>query len=106
MAWASENGIVNGSNGKFDPNGLLTREQLAAILWRYAQYEGRDVSVGENTNILSYDDAQDISSYAVPSMQWACGAGLLEGSSGKLMPKSTTTRAQAATVLVRYLDEG
>ena len=106
VAWASENGIVNGSNGRFDPNGLLTREQLAAILWRYAQYEGRDVSVGENTNILSYDDAQDISSYAVPSMQWACGAGLLEGSSGKLMPKSTTTRAQAATVLVRYLDEG
>ncbi len=106
VAWASENGIVNGSNGRVDPNGLLTREQLAAILWRYAQYEGRDVSVGENTNILSYDDAQDISSYAVPSMQWACGAGLLEGSSGKLMPKSTTTRAQAATVLVRYLDEG
>lgn len=106
VAWASENGIVNGSNGRFDPNGLLTREQLAAILWRYAQYEGRDVSVGENTNILSYDDAQDISSYAVPSIQWACGAGLLEGSSGKLMPKSTTTRAQAATVLVRYLDEG
>lgn len=106
VAWASENGIVNGSNGRFDPNGLLTREQLAAILWRYAQYEERDVSVGENTNILSYDDAQDISSYAVPSMQWACGAGLLEGSSGKLMPKSTTTRAQAATVLVRYLDEG
>lgn len=106
VAWASENGIVNGSNGRFDPNGLLTREQLAAILWRYAQYEGRDVSVGENTNILSYDDAQDISNYAVPSMQWACGAGLLEGSSGKLMPKSTTTRAQAATVLVRYLDEG
>lgn len=106
VAWASENGIVNGSNGRFDPNGLLTREQLTAILWRYAQYEGRDVSVGENTNILSYDDAQDISSYAVPSMQWACGAGLLEGSSGKLMPKSTSTRAQVATVLVRYLNEG
>lgn len=106
VAWASENGIVNGSNGRFDPNGLLTREQLAAILWRYAQYEKRDVSAGEETNLLSYADAQDVSSYAVPSIQWACGAGLLEGSSGKLMPKSTTTRAQAATVLVRYLDEG
>ena len=106
VAWASENGIVNGSNGRFDPNGLLTREQLAAILWRYAQYEKRDVSAGEETNLLSYADAQDVSSYAVVPMQWACGEGLIQGSSGKLTPKSTTTRAQAATVLVRYLDEG
>ena len=106
VAWASENGIVNGSNGKFDPNGLLTREQLAAILWRYAQYEKRDVSVGEETNILSYADAQDVSSYAVVPMQWACGEGLIQGSSGMLTPKSTSTRAQVATVLVRYLNEG
>ena len=106
VAWASENGIVNGSNGKFDPNGLLTREQLAAILWRYAQYEKRDVSAGEETNLLSYADAQDVSSYAVVPMQWACGESLIQGSSGKLTPKSTTTRAQVATVLVRYLDEG
>ncbi len=106
VAWASENGIVNGSNGKFDPNGLLTREQLAAILWRYAQYEKRDVSAGEETNLLSYADAQDVSSYAVVPMQWACGEGLIQGASGKLAPKSTTTRAQVATVLVRYLDEG
>ena len=106
VAWASENGIVNGSNGKFDPNGLLTREQLAAILWRYAQYEKRDVSVRDETVLLSYADAQDVSSYAVVPMQWACGEGLIQGSSGKLAPKSTTTRAQVATVLVRYLNEG
>ena len=106
VAWASENGIVNGSNGKFDPNGLLTREQLAAILWRYAQYEKRDVSVRDETVLLSYADAQDVSSYAVVPMQWACGEGLIQGASGKLAPKSTTTRAQVATVLVRYLNEG
>ena len=69
VAWASENGIVKGSGGKFDPDGLLTREQLAAILWRYAKYEGRDVSVGENTNILSYNDAFDVTEYAIPAMQ-------------------------------------
>ena len=105
MAWASENGIVKGSGGKFDPDGLLTREQLAAILWRYAKYEGRDVSVGENTNILSYNDAFDVSEYAYAPLQWACGDGLIKGSSGNLMPQGTTTRAQVATILVRYLAE-
>ena len=103
VAWASENGIVKGAGGKFDPDGLLTREQLAAILWRYAKFEERDVSVGEDTNILSYKDAQDVSSYAVSPLQWACGEGLIKGASGKLMPQNTTTRAQVATILVRYL---
>lgn len=83
VAWANANGIVSGyGSGKFGPNDKVTREQLAAILYRYAQYKKYDVSVGEDTNILSYDDAQSISSYAIPAIQWACGAGVVTGKSG------------------------
>ena len=82
VAWANANGIVSGyGSGKFGPNDKVTREQLAAILYRYAQYKKYDVSVGEDTNILSYDDAQSISSYAIPAIQWACG-GVLTMSAG------------------------
>lgn len=84
VAWANANGIVSGyGSGKFGPNDKVTREQLAAILYRYAQYKKYDVSVGEDTNILSYDDAQSISSYAIPAIQWACGAGVVTGKSGQ-----------------------
>ena len=102
VAWAAENGIVTGyGDGLFGPNDRITREQLAAILHRYAQYKKLDVSVGEDTNILSYHDATSISDYAFPSMQWACGAGLLNGANGDLLPKNTATRAQTATILYR-----
>ena len=106
VAWAAKNNIVQGSDGKFDPNGILTREQLATILWRYAKYDKRDVSIGENTNILSYNDAFDIAKYAIPAFQWTCGAGLMQGLEvGYLVPQGATTRAQVAAVLVRYLDK-
>ena len=102
VAWAAEHGIVNGyGDGLFGPNDRITREQLAAILHRYAQYKKLDVSVGEDTNILSYHDATSISDYAFPAMQWACGAGLLNGANGDLLPKNTATRAQTATILYR-----
>ena len=105
VAWASANGIVTGyGNGKFGPNDAITREQFAAILYRYAQYKKYDVSVGENTNILSYNDAQSVSSYAVPAIQWACGAGVMNGSSGYLTPKSGATRAQAAQLLMNFCE--
>lgn len=72
VRWAAANGIVNGyTEQTFGPNDNIAREQLAAILHRYANYKGYDVSVGEDTNILSFDDAQTISGYAVPAMQWA-----------------------------------
>lgn len=105
ITWAAANGIVTGyDNGKFGPNDPITREQLAAILWRYAKYQGEDVSVGEDTNILSYTDAEEISEYAVAAMQWACGAGIIQGtSSSTLSPQGTATRAQAAAMLQRYL---
>ena len=76
---------------------------MVAVLWRYAKYKGYDVSVGENTNILSYNDVFDVSEYAIPAMQWACGTGIIIGNNGYLMPKDATTRAQTATIFYRYL---
>ena len=106
IRWANSEGIVGGyGNGKFGPDDPITRQQLAAMLWRYAQHTGQDVSVGEDTNILSYEDAFDISEYAIPAMQWACGAGIMGGyGNGYLGPNDGATRAQAAAMLQRYCE--
>lgn len=106
VTWAAENGIVGGyGNGKYGPDDPITREQLAAILWRYAKYKGYDVSVGEDTNILSYTDVADLSEYAIPAMQWACGAGVIEGvTDSTLVPQGDATRAQAAAMLQRFCE--
>lgn len=106
VIWANANGIVGGyGNGLFGSNDSITREQMAAILYRYAQYKKYDVSVGENTNILSYTDAEHVSEYAIPAMQWACGAGLISGTTTTtLSPAGTATRAQVATILMRYME--
>ena len=98
-AWAVESGISDGTA----PGGAVTRQQLAALLFRFAQSQGMDVSVGEDTNILSYPDAFDAAEYAVPALQWACGAGVLYGTSdGRLDPQGTATRAQFAVRLERF----
>lgn len=103
VTWAAENGIVGGyGNGLFGPEDNITREQLAAILYRYARAKGYDVSVGEDTNILSYTDALEISEYAIPAMQWACGAGIIQGNGGYLNPQGDATRAEIATMLMRF----
>lgn len=105
VAWASANGIVSGyGNGVFGPDDKITREQMAAMMYRYAQYKDYDVSVGEDTNILSYKDVESISEYAIPAIQWACGAGLIQGSDGNLMPRGDSTRAQVAAILHRFND--
>ena len=104
IRWASAEGIVTGYGSGFGPNDAITREQFATILWRYAQYKGMDVSVGENTNILSYEDAFDISEWAIPAIQWACGSGLMEGDGTYLMPMDGTTRAQCAALLMRFIE--
>ena len=104
VRWAAAEGIVTGTGGTtFEPDAPITREQFATILYRYAQQSGADVSVGEDTNILSYTDALEISEYAIPAMQWACGAGVVQGSGGSLNPQDSATRAEAATMLMRYL---
>lgn len=104
VTWAAENGIVGGyGGGLFGPEDNITREQLAAILYRYAQAKGYDVSVGEDTNILSYADALDVSEWAIPAMQWACGSGVINGvTDSTLVPQGNATRAQAATMLMRF----
>ena len=103
VAWASREEIVNGYDKEnFGPMDPITREQLAAILYRYAQYKGNDVSAGAETNICGYLDAGEVSGYAAAAMQWACGNGLFEGADGYLMPKATATRAQVAAILHRF----
>jgi len=103
VAWAVEKNISGGyADGTFRPNQPITRQQFAAFLYRYAQAMGCDVSVGEDTNILSYNDALSVAEYAVPAMQWACGAGVLQGSNGNLMPNASCSRAQVAVILQRF----
>ena len=108
IRWAASEGIVGGyGNGLFGTNDPITREQFAVMLYRYAQEQGYDVSVGENTNILSYTDAADLAEYAIPAMQWAVGAGLITGTGdgSTLTPQGQATRAQAAVMLMRFCEK-
>ena len=99
--WAVANGVSDGENA----NGYVTREQFATMLWRYASGKGYDVSIGEDTNILSYADFADLSEYAIPAMQWACGAGVITGvTDATLVPQGEATRAQVAAMLMRFVE--
>ncbi len=106
VRWAASLGIVGGyGDGSFGSGDTVTREQVAVMLYRFAKAQGKDVSVGEDTNILSYTDALSISDYAFPAMQWACGAGVMQGTDGSLLPQDACTRAQIVTLLFRALAE-
>ena len=108
IRWATSEGIVGGyGNGLFGTNDPITREQFAAMLYRFAQEQGYDVSIGENTNILSYTDVADLSEYAISAMQWAVGAGIINGTGdgSTLSPQGTATRAQLAVMLMRFCEE-
>ena len=99
--WAMASGVSDGT----DPNGPVTREQFATMLYRYAAAKGYDVSIGESTNILSYADFASISEYAIPAMQWACGSGIVTGvTESTLVPQGTATRAQCAAMLMRFIE--
>ena len=106
VAWAKANGIVNGvSEDRFAPDSQITREQMAAIMCNYAEHKGYDISVGENTNILSYDDFSNISEYAIASMQYAAGSGLFKGRTpSTINPQDTATRAETAAILHRFVE--
>lgn len=96
--WAMENRISDGTN----MTGEITREQLAAMLYRYAKQNGYDVSA--SASISSYADAADVSNWALEAMQWATAVGLLQGSNNKLTPGAFATRAQVAAVLQRFTE--
>ena len=105
VAWASANGIVTGyGDGTFGPDTAITREQLAAILYRYAQYLGLEVS--QTADLTGYGDAADISEWAQQAFAWAVREGLISGmDDGTLAPRGTATRAQVATILMRLCEK-
>ena len=106
ILWAQSNHIAVGyGNGRFGPGNAITREQLATILYRYAQYKGFDVSVG-NVDAVSFFDASEISDWAMPAIRWACGTGMMLGDDqGKLLPGSGAARAQAAALIHRFAEK-
>nr|WP_302666485.1 S-layer homology domain-containing protein [uncultured Agathobaculum sp.] len=105
VAWAAANGVVNGvSDTAFAPETAITREQLATILYRYAQLKRYDVSV--SGNLSGYADASQISDYAMTAMQWANAAGLITGNTATTInPTGNATRAEVATILMRFCEK-
>ena len=103
ITWAAEHKIVTGrTETTFDPTAAITRQEIAAILYRYAQYKGYDVSAA--AELGTYADAASVSGYAVDAMKWACGTGLINGIDGSLVPAGTAIRCQAATLLMRFCE--
>ena len=103
VAWAAANGIVTGTGStSFSPDAKVTREQLAAILYRYAQYKKLDTDAGAKLD--SFSDAGNVSGYASEALSWAVSEGLINGASGRLTPKGDATRAQVAAILHRFVE--
>ena len=103
VTWAADNGIVNGtSTSTFSPNANVTREQMAAILYRYAQYKKYNTAASSSLN--SFSDHTSVSGYAVASLQWSVAERLVNGSNGKLMPTGNASRAQVAAILHRFAE--
>ena len=104
VAWASENDIVNGyGDGAFGPDDPITREQMASVLYRYAQLKGYDIAA--EGNISSFSDVENVSAYAVNPMRWAAGNGLISGiGDNMLAPGEMSTRAQTAAILTRFCE--
>lgn len=106
VTWAQQNGIMGGyGNSSFAPNDPITREQLAAIFYRYAQYKGYDTTQG-GMAIREFDDYESISDYAMGAMAWAVNTGLVKGDSNLLYPKGTATRAEIAALFHRFAENG
>ena len=105
ITWAAENGIFAGyGKDKFGPDDPITREQLAAIFYRYADYKGYDLTV--KGNLDKFKDADKVTDYAKMAMQWAVSSGLVKGKSGNLLdPQGTATRAEIAAMLHRFIEK-
>lgn len=102
VSWATKKGIVDGyGNGKFGVNDRITREQLATMLYKYAQYKGYKVNATANLN--TYADANKVSSWAVNYMKWLVGSGIMSGKNGRLEPQEYATRAECAALVNKFL---
>lgn len=104
VIWCNENGIVTGytSNGYFGPSDDITREQMAVMLYRFAQYQGYDVS--DRGELTSFGDAANVSGFAAEAMHWAVGAGIISGDNGLLKPQGQLIRAEAAAMIMRFIN--
>ena len=103
VAWAAEKGIVGGvGNGNFDPEGSITREQMATILFRYAQNKGIETS--KRGELSGFADSGNVSSWAKDAVQWTVAEGIINGSDGKLLPQGNATRVQVSAILMRFLE--
>ena len=103
ILWAAQNNIVNGvSDTEFAPGDDLTRQQLVTILYRYAKAKGCDVSA--SADLSGYPDADQVQGYAQPTMAWAVAEGIVEGMDGNLNPAGNASRAQIATILMRFCE--
>ena len=104
VTWAKSKDLICEEEIWFDPTAPMTRQQMATVLYRYAQYRGMDVSIGESTDLSSYADVSEISEHAMEAMQYAVGAGLFNGKTASTInPMDTLTRAEIAVVLQRFL---
>lgn len=105
VAWAAANNIVNGyEDGRFGPNDKLTREQIAAVLYRYAVFKGAAGAEAADADLSQFADFGQVSGWAQDAVRWAVGAGLLNGDNGSLKPQGNATRAEIAAMLMRYCE--
>ena len=106
VKWAEDSELIYENDKDFEPESAISRQQLASVLYLYAQFKGYDVSATEETNILSYDDAFDISEYAIPAMLYVMGAGIINGKTiSTIEPEDNATRAEIAVILHRFIEK-
>ena len=104
VLWASQNKIVSGNkDGTFKPNGNITREELAIMLYNYAKFKGKDMS--KTDDLSKFSDKNKVASYALTAVKWAVANNVITGSNGKLNPKGTATRAETASMIYKYCDK-
>lgn len=103
IKWASDNNIINGvGNGNFNPNAKITREQIAVMLYRYAEFNGQNVQVTDASVIDNMSDRDLVSGYAQDAVIWAVSKGIINGTGSGIAPKNDATRAQVAQIIMNY----
>jgi hypothetical protein len=103
VRWASASGVVNGyDDGTFRPNASVTREQMAAIMYRYATFKGVDVAASDDSAFDAFSDRGSVSAYAETAVRWAAARRVINGSDGKLNPAGDAPRAQVAQIVLNF----